>query len=197
MWPFNIFVCQRDDNLPNKILREDHLENIKLRHFFGLTPSVVFPSPLFITGIRIPHPWTSGGGHPFPWYLVLVFARGKVIQEAVLILNHNALPPKLINIFLVFSSSNIVALCSHLILLLPGCFRVQERENEHVRLQTIRLLTVSLGLGLPKFFSHRCGTRSRCQSQGCNICTQPDPSARCEIDIFQSRLLFPSAVVCG
>ena len=67
---------------------------IKLQQWF-------FPSPLCITGVRIPPPWTSGGGHPFPWYLIFVFSRRKVLQEAVLILNHNTLPSKLINIFLV------------------------------------------------------------------------------------------------
>ena len=36
-----------------------------------------------------------------------------------------------------------------------------------------------------------------CPALGSDISLQPDPSARCETALFQSRLLFPSAVVCG
>ena len=112
MRPFNIFVCHWDDNLPNKIIRESHPENIKLQHFCDRTPTAVFPSPLCITDVRIPPPRTSGGGHPFslyPWYLIFAFSRGKVLQEEVLILNLDALPSELRNIFLVCSSANIFA----------------------------------------------------------------------------------------
>ena len=41
---------------------------------------------------------------------------------------------------------------SRLILLLPGCFRVQEHEDEPMRLQPIRLRMVVRVLGLPEFF---------------------------------------------
>ena len=46
-------------------------------------------------------------------------------------------------------------------------------------------------------FSHRCGIFSRRRSRGCNIYTQPDPSAKCETALFQSRLLFPGAAIFG
>ena len=36
-----------------------------------------------------------------------------------------------------------------------------------------------------------------CPALGSDISTQPDPSVRCETALFQSRLIFPSAVVCG
>ena len=41
------------------------------------------------------------------------------------------------------------------------------------------------------FFSREC------PALGSDISTQPDPSAGCKTTHFQSRLLFPSAVVCG
>ena len=121
--PINIPVRHREDNLPNVIIREAHLEQIKLRHFSYRTPTVVFPSPLCITDVQTPPPWTSGGGHPFPKhppYLIFIFARGKFFREAVLILNLNAMPSELSNIFLVCSSDNIVA-C---VLIWSSCFLV-------------------------------------------------------------------------
>ena len=66
-----------------------------------------------------------------------------------------------------------------------------------MRLQPIRLQTVARGIGLLESCSYRCGIRYRRRSRGCNICTQPDPSARFETALFQSQLIFPSAVVCG
>ena len=53
MRSFNIFVCHRYDNLPDKILGEAHLENIKLQHFCNRTSTVVFTSPLGIMSLLV------------------------------------------------------------------------------------------------------------------------------------------------
>ena len=50
---------------------------------------------------------------------------------------------------------------SRLILLLPGCFRVQE-QDERMQLPSIRLQMVAQGLGLLESCLHKCGIRSRC-----------------------------------
>ena len=66
---------------------------------------------------------TSGGGHPlslYPRYLIFAFSRGKVLQEEVLIINLDAFPSELSNIFLVCSLANILA-C---VLILYSCFLV-------------------------------------------------------------------------
>ena len=126
IWPFNIFFRHRDEDLPNKILREAHTEKIKLWHFCNRTPTVVFTSLLCITDVRIPSPWTSGGSLPLPMhprYLISVFARGKFFREAVLIINLDDLPSDINNIFLVCSLANIIS-C---VLIWSSCFVVFAR----------------------------------------------------------------------
>ena len=85
---------------------------------------------------------------------------------------------------------------SRLILLFPGCYRVIEREDERMQLQPIRLQMVAQGLGLLESFLHRCGICSRRRSWRYDIYTPPDPSMKCETDLFQSRLILPGTVVC-
>ena len=82
------------------------------------------------------------------------------------------------------------------IFLTPFCCRVQQ-QDERTQLSPISLQIVAQGLGLLGICLHRCGIRSRRWSRQCNIYTPTDPSSEFETALFQSRLLFPGAAVCG
>ena len=161
MWPFNIFFLHRDDNLPNKILRESQPENIKLRQILQLNSNCGFSTPHL-------HHWCSGPpslekwwGSPTPPAPPVSYFRFRQREGSPEGSPHSQ--PQRISVgahqyLLGILLGQYCCLCYNLILLLHGCCRVQERKDERVRLQPIRLWTFSQGLGLPESCLHIRGT---------------------------------------
>ncbi len=78
----NVFVCLREDNIPDVLDREGEEEELKLIHLSNLIPPEIDPPSLHLL-VTLPYPWARYGPHPLPdrWWAWI----GRVLFDGLVV----------------------------------------------------------------------------------------------------------------